>query len=211
MSTNQVAEQKNLRELVRNAAAKERKVLSLSIILMIVFFAAGFSWIAYSAKKVISLKAEQSRVEQDIKEKQKELKELKDEYDEQQKALETTKATLVNVAHNIGNATQQAKAALVAVSKTEESPRTGGNPKTPIPTPSPSPTTSPSPCRLIPKVTGLSFTEAQQAIRQLGFVPIRKDQGGPGAPDRVLYQDPVVGVCRFAGSEVFLYVPSRGK
>jgi anti-sigma-K factor RskA len=211
MSTDQVAEQVSLRELVRDAAAKERKVLSLSIILMIVLLAGGFSWIAYSANKVISLKAEQALVVKDIEEKEIELKKVTDALDEKRKALDTTTATLNNVANGIGDAKQQAKTALVAVSKTQESPRTGANPKTPIPTPSPSPTTSPGPCILIPKVTGLSFTEAQQAIRQLGFVPIRKDPGGPRAPDRVLYQDPVVGVCRFAGSEVFLYVPSGGK
>ncbi len=218
MSTDQVAEQVNLRELVRDAAAKERKILSLSIILTIVLLAGGFSWIAYSANKVISLKAEQARVTQDIENKKMLLKTASDALDEERKALDTASAALNNVANGIGDAKQQAKTALVAVSKTQESPRTGANPKTlipnpktPITTPSPSPTASPSPCILIPKVTGLSFTEAQQAMRQLGFVPIRKDQGGPGAPDRVLYQDPVVGVCKFAGSEVFLYVPSGGK
>jgi len=203
MSTDQVAEQVKLRELVRDAAAKERKVLSLSIMLTIVLLAGGFSWIAYSANKVISLKAEQAQLTKDIEKKKIERKRLTDE-------LDTATAALNNVANGIGDAKQQAKTALVVVSKTQESPRTG-NPKLPGPTPSPSPTTSPSPCILIPKVTGLSFTEAQQAIRQLGFVPIRKDQTGPGAPDRVLYQDPVVGVCRLAGSEVFLYVPSGGK
>jgi hypothetical protein len=211
MSTDQVTEQVNLRELVRGAAAKERKVLSLSIILMIVLLAGGFSWIVYSANKVISLKAEQARVVQDIKEKEKELIKVTEAYDEKRKALDTTTAILNNVENGIGDAKQQAKEGLVAVSKTQEPPRTRGTPKVPLPTPSPSPTTSPSPCILIPKVTGLSFTEAQQAIRQLGFVPIRKDQGGPGDPDRVLYQDPVVGVCRLVGSEVFLYVPSGRK
>jgi len=205
MSANLNAQPMELKAMVAGAAAKERRNLGVSIVFTLIVLAIGFGWIAYSANKVVKLKAQEAALNDAIAK-------AKTEVAEQEGLLRKLSFDIANVKPtldqcNQGNGNQDTKIAVAALASAQESVQAALNnpirvdPKPPGQTPSPAPALVP-----VPSVTKMSFTDAEQKIRAAGFTAVRVDQSGKAPPGTVLYQDPIPGQRIAANSPVTLYV-----
>ncbi|HYW71377.1 MAG TPA: PASTA domain-containing protein, partial [Pyrinomonadaceae bacterium] len=192
MSANLNAQPMELKAMVAGAAAKERRNLGVSIVFTLIVLAIGFGWIAYSANKVVKLKAQEAALNDAIAK-------AKTEVAEQEGLLRKLSFDIANVKPtldqcNQGNGNQDTKIAVAALASAQESVQAALNnpirvdPKPPGQTPSPAPALVP-----VPSVTKMSFTDAEQKIRAAGFTAVRVDQSGKAPPGTVLYQDPIPG------------------
>lgn len=201
MAINLEVEQTKLRELVKKVNAKERHILSFSIVFTVLIIAGGAIWIAYSVNKVLKLEARRATLQSTIENLEHEVVRKEDILRGVNAKIEVAKPTLDKIAQGKDATRQEAKTALAALSNAQERVQTAIDPQ-PTETSSPHPTASPT----VPDVKGLSFAEADRRVRQAGLEVRKVDQEGRGTLGTVLYQDPLPGRRVSAKALVSLYV-----
>jgi len=206
MSSNPNSQQ-DLKTLVARAAAKERRNLSLSILFTFIVLAIGFGWIAYSANRVVKLKAQEAELRDAVAK-------AKVEVAEQEGLLRKLSSDIVNVkpaldrcAEGQNVPSQDAKIAVAALSSAQQSVQVALNNPIHIDTRKEGPFATPTPVMaVVPAVTQMTFASAEQKIRAVGLTSRRVDQPAKAAAGTVLYQDPLPGQRLVANSPVTLYV-----
>jgi hypothetical protein len=205
MSRNFEAEQEDLRDLVKRAAVKERRILRSSMVFSSLAVIIGLIWIGYSVNRVVKLSSRSAELQSTNKN-------LELSIQRNQEWLRQIEAKILlaqsDVIQEKGNAEAVANTALAALSGVQKDVQVAINtPSTVDPLPS-SPSQAPTPTRRVsvPNLKGRTFADANKVLLQAGLQVIKTDQEGRGTPGTVLYQDPAAGVFISEGGSVKLYV-----
>lgn len=203
MSQNLDVRKIELSKLLKNAAAKERRNLGISILFTIVVLAVGFASIAYSANRVLKLKAQEAGLTASIKD-------AKDQIGQLQQVLRSLKADMDNVQPTLDKlakgqtaSTQEAKKAAETLSKAQE--------RVEVVLDNPTPSRERTPPRssslvTVPVAKGLSLRNAEQAIRAAGLKPVRVDEPDERPKGTVVHQEPAAGLQVEPNGQIKIYV-----
>jgi hypothetical protein len=194
-----------LKKLVAGAAAKERRNLTLSLGFTLLVLAVGLGWIGYAASKVARLKTEEARLNSVMAETNKKIEKQKGELDKISVALEAVQPIFNKIKNGQVPTKEEMKIYVAAISSAKESFEIVLNDPVKVDPSTASPSPTPPLFKIVPDVTKMAFTDADNKIRAAGFTTKRIDQPGKGDSGTVLYQDPLAGQRTPVNATVKLY------
>ncbi|MGZ8843098.1 MAG: PASTA domain-containing protein [Pyrinomonadaceae bacterium] len=207
--SNHLEADQDLKNLVKKAAAKERRILRFSLIFTIASVTLGFAWIAYSVNKVIKLEQRKTNLEVFNNDLETRIKERTELLNKLEATLTELRDPLTQIAQekSIDEAKKQAVVALASLSNAQVNVEIANN-QPPVSQNQERPPSSPTPTPLttVPEVTGLTLSSAGQKLRQSRLTATQKVHEGKGPGGTILNQDPVPGTRVPIGTSVIVYI-----
>jgi hypothetical protein len=203
MSQNIEVRRIELTKLLKKAAAQDRRNLGISILFTIVVLAVGFAAIAYSANKVLKLKAQEASLNASIQNSKGQIAELQEVLRNLKADFDNVQPTLDKIAKGETASKQEAKKAADTLSKAQE--------RVQLVLDSPTPNrertlTRSSSLITVPSVKDLTLRNAEQNIRAAGLTPVRVDEPHESPKGTVVYQEPAAGQQVAPHGQVKVYV-----